>query len=303
MTQSQYKSLTKVLNSALLSCFGIFRNIYETCLTVPYTFGGIGMPDLYVKMVVDTINIFLVHSSPMTEEGCLFRHTYEEVTLSLVLSGTLFKHNFKSFQDLIEKCCWRDLWENTSTLRVVLRYKSHHHMSPQRERDVILMDEFFQLKYSLGDLAAINRVRKAYRVLYLSDITNIEGTKINVTYRDDHQSIRQCQSKLCWPTEQVTPNNRLAWTNAIKRISSPQCVLPYTLGAWKTASHQIYKWFFDPTINMVFHRVNEVWNLFHQTPLNGQQHFRDLHRGRIYYQHQITAPPHLTSCMQACTIS
>jgi hypothetical protein len=134
------------------------------------------MPDLYVDMFADAINIFIFRSSAMTEEGRLLRDTYADVILPLGLSGTLFKHNFEAFQDLIEKFWWRDLWEHTSTLGLVLRYKSLHHLSPQRERDVILMDAFFRLKYSLGDLAAINRVRKAYRVLYLSDITTMEGT-------------------------------------------------------------------------------------------------------------------------------
>ena len=45
------------------------------------------------------------------------------------------------------------------------------------------MDEFVRLKYSIGDLDAINRVRKAYRVLYLEYITNIEGTEIEESYR------------------------------------------------------------------------------------------------------------------------
>ena len=146
------------------------------------------MPDLYIEMVVDAINIFLVHSSAMTEELRLLRHTYEDVILSLGFSGTLFQHNFEAFQYLIENCWWRDLWEHTSSLGVVLRYKLLQHLIPQRERDVILMDEFFQLKYSLGDLAAINRVRKAYRVLYLSDITATEETEIEDTYREGYQS-------------------------------------------------------------------------------------------------------------------
>ena len=133
------------------------------------------------------------------------------------------------------------------------------------------MDEFVRLKYSLGDLAAINRVRKAYRVLYLSDITTIEGTDIEETYREDHQSGSQRQSKFSWPTEKVTPDDRLVWTDAIQRISSLQCVFSYTLGAWTTTSHQIYKWFFDPTTNTVVHRINKVWHLFHQTPLDRQQ--------------------------------
>ena len=125
------------------------------------------------------------------------------------------------------------------------------------------MDEFVRLKYSFDNLGTINRVRTAYRVLYLSDITNLEGTKIEEAYREGHQKKSQRQSKYSWPTKQVSFNDCLVWTDTMQRVSLPQFFLPYTPSAWKTMSHLIYKCVFVPTTTKVVHRVNEVWHLFH----------------------------------------
>ena len=83
------------------------------------------------------------------------------------------------------------------------------HISPQRVNDVNLMDTFIQQGYKKTQLASLNRCRMYLKVIWLSDITSVDGKSIEPTkYKGiDHSNY---QSRYSWPpiNDQSPQNGR-----------------------------------------------------------------------------------------------
>ena len=78
------------------------------------------------------------------------------------------------------KAIWERVWHFDLSLEI--NYKT---LEMPREQDECIMEQLVKDRVCGSRLVSINRVRKVQEALFLSNITNADGTKIDKTYAGD----------------------------------------------------------------------------------------------------------------------
>ena len=139
--------------------------------------------------------------------------------------------------------CWiGSLWKFCSDHGVAL--EADHHQAPavQRDNDAYLMELFAArctfsttTKLAQEEWRSLNRCRLFLQVLFLSDITNGDGTHIRRDYLLYNGSSRRPQnSRWEWPLQKPTRSDWTRWVAALRQLSSREGRLGTDdrLGAW-----------------------------------------------------------------------
>jgi hypothetical protein len=88
----------------------------------------------------------------------------------------------------------------------------------------------------------INRCHIYIRAIFISDITNIQGTLIESWALLGKRPMTR-KSAGVWPVQE-RPTIWIAWKDALEFLA-PERMVPPSLGACINAHHQIQEWYYD----------------------------------------------------------
>ena len=126
-----------------------------------------------------------------------------------------------------------------------------------RERDECIMERLVKEGIRGSRLVGINRARKVQEALFLSDIANADGTKIDKTYADDWRfsfegRLGRHRSTLEFGEECPTDQNWEAWQSALLEMTTSKYYgFPRSLGKWVARLPRIWRIFYDEEENCI----------------------------------------------------
>jgi len=166
-----------------------------------------------------------------------------------------------------------------------------------RQYDKEIMKMFLQDSVCGADLAAVNWCRMYLQVVFVSEICNGEGTKIDQNYWNGKQA--HAQSNYQWP--RTSPPTTQEWNLWQQRLTSGLSVgrgqhLPLLLGPWRDTIWMTPGYFMDTTGSYLLELHNQQWYAHAKIPhrrqhqeyhQNGQAitepiNIKDLERATIY---------------------
>jgi hypothetical protein len=168
----------------MLPFLGVNRNIKTGWRTLHRSFLGIGLFNFDIEMMIQRINLFIQHYDSPYDIGITLRATMELVQLEAGLLDCPLNNSFQKFGKGVTHCWFRSFWQACDYfgLRLHLDYPS---IRIPRERDLLLVDLFFDSGWNEEDFFAWNRCRIACMALFLSDICGADGKGIDTRYLFD----------------------------------------------------------------------------------------------------------------------
>jgi hypothetical protein len=107
-------------------------------------------------------------------------------------------------------------------------------------------------RFTNKELKYINYFRLYLQAFFLSDITNLEGNKIEEWAGRGQKQVGH-QSSREWSIQQ-RPIAWKAWKTALEYLA-PDGHIGNTLGEWRSQHHQIMEWYLDARSCTLYHHI------------------------------------------------
>jgi len=133
----------------------------------------------------------------------------------------------------------------------------HWDYSPLRQHDVELMRLFIRAGYQTTDLNTLNRCRMYLQVIFLSEICEATGNKMEQYLWKQPQVTK---SAFCWPKiPKPTPTEWRLWQQALQWATSmgQNLMLPLLLGKWHHQKEHSPGWYYHISENALYYRTPE----------------------------------------------
>ena len=132
------------------------------------------------------------------------------------------------------------LWEKLSMFGIVTEIQGMERGLPRRG-DKFLNQVFEDLGFSWNERVRLNRVRVYLQVLFLSDVVNASGARIEVEKASPRPSHHKWSTYSRWPKEQPTSSRIDLWKEAMASIC-PSKPTVNKLGEFIAPTHRIWRW-------------------------------------------------------------
>ena len=254
-TRKQCDKIESPVVAACLSASGISRTFPRAVVFAPYELGGLGWESFHTIQTQEMLKIITKHVKMNDDVGKLILVSLQHAqltagTIQPILEpdklipnyiGNIWVYTLHTL--LVEtglKVRIRDVWNNTLN----------------RENDMALMDTWMT-KYNIRILKQLNMCRMYLKVTTLSDICEIDGTKII----DEVWEVRKPprNSTLEWPYQPKPPRSAIrVWQNALLDFADNNKLLNDPLGNWTCENHQQWNYFQQRTIRKNISVVEKV---------------------------------------------
>ena len=226
----------------LLPQLGVNRHIKTGWRRLHQTFGGVGLLDLPVEQLICRINIFMQHYGTPTTLGHKLSTSLHWLQLQLGCLGSPFTLPYATWAHLSPVSWTKCFWESIQHYDVDLRV-NYACLPKQRSGDVSIMSFLLPHMATPAIMAAVNRCRCHLRLLFLSDITTLDGKYINSDMIWGSRPI--LQSRMRFPPEHPTTKDWLTWVETWTLATGAGLSLPQPLGQWTRPPHFKWPWMYN----------------------------------------------------------
>ena len=273
LTEKECKAIMWPALKAALPKSGISSYISTAYRDGPRDYGGAGCLSLFhyqgstrTALIVEAIN-------RKTPAGFFLLLCIEDVVLDTGQYGSLWDMEFKTISQYIQShSLVYHMWKYNSENEIQLSLL-HTQLTARREGDVAIMQ--LAQKYLKNKVAcrAIQNVRMKLNIVHLSDITTLDGRKLEMNfYSTTLPNIHR--NDYDWPIKHfVTPKDVTMWRKFLRKVfNQPQFSLEKRLGPWNsmTNSSWINSWdyFLPPDKEFIYQRVNTKWHRHLKKPFS-----------------------------------
>jgi Reverse transcriptase-like len=246
---SQTKKLMEAITQPTLRKKGFHGSTPSEIAVGLKKLGGLQMLDIYAHQgAVKALQIIKLNNTQQ-QTGKLFRIAYQWWRYEIGIEQCPFTVTETQINLEYSNSKWfNEIWKFLHEFEISIHIKSHW-PNPLREKDRYLMDIAQEQKLPTKSLRLINQCRLYLQVLTISDITNPQGTQIDIsfyTWKDAHPM------KTRWSKTNYPKPNKSAWTywrsmlDTITHTNSRR--LKTVLGKWREKWYKhrrIYKHYFD----------------------------------------------------------
>ena len=226
----------------LLPHLGVNRHIKRGWRRTHQTFGGIGLLDLPIEQFICRVNIFMQHYGTPSSIGHKLSVSLHWLQLQIGCIGSPLLLPYATWAHLSPVCWTKCFWQSLDKFRVDFQVK-YASLPPQREGDLSAMDFLLPYMTTQRIMAAINRCRCHLRILFLSDIVSLDGTRINSDMV--WGSRPRLSSSMRFPPEHPTLSDWKTWSETWIQATLPGLYLRKPLGKWNTKPHYQWPWRYD----------------------------------------------------------
>jgi hypothetical protein len=267
-----------------LPSLGINRSISKVWRTLPPEFQGLGLPNMSLEKLAASITLLRQHWNNNTAVGQALRGTYELCQLEIGLGGNFLEKDYNRYNVLASHTWFKVLWDLLDHYKVKLILMNTT-ITPPRERDYPLMEHVIQT-LPRHHWTAFNRVRRFYKVYFMSQITRCDGKTINPAYT---HSRTITASSMRFSTEQPTERDFEIWISGLKSVTSPTLHLSHPLGAFVTKPYQDVLWKTTPQQTEVIHSLGPEHHRVYKK--NKPRYHTRNHNSYQYHKTCTQAPP------------
>ena len=151
-----------------LAPLGVNRNVAKGWRMLPEEFFGLGMPNMCLRKLGDTLQFLQRRWGSKTAAGKALRSVYELVQIETGLEGNFLERDFATYSCLTTRTWWVVLWEYLDMLEVKLELTDVE-VPIIRERDKVVMEEAIKI-LPRDKWLGFNRVRKHKNVYFYSQL-------------------------------------------------------------------------------------------------------------------------------------
>ena len=209
-TEDKLNEIQKKFIYLLLPKLGINRHAPRAMIYGPLLRGGRGIMDLRTEQPIQHIMTNLGHMRRGDSAGQLLRVTLNDTQLETGLERPFFQYDYEYSDYTTTNTRWRYMWYIISKYNLNLRF--YQMWTPHRQykddkniMESAIMDNKYS-KRSRFKLQVINNCRMFLGVIYLSELTNVQG---NILKEYINGTSRQCHTKYNYPKIRRPP--KAAW--------------------------------------------------------------------------------------------
>lgn len=219
------------------------------------------MFDFNTEQLIERLNLLLQHYQSGSAIGNKLDHSLALLQLQLGTNICPLDLNYDEWGIFAPVSWIKMLWKTlqVSGFEVHLKYEV---IKAPRNGDKLLMELAMSVCKDDERMMSFSRVRGFLEAMFLSDITTIDGKYIEEWAV--MEGVYENRSNLDYPKEQPTKNDWKVWVEIIKSITTSNYGLMTPLGEWKNKSHRIWKWYKDPTHNLLYHNDNDAIVVYEQ---------------------------------------
>ena len=253
----QLGELTRNFAHRALPYLGVNRNIRSGWRYLHSSFGGVGLLSLSTESVISRINMFLQHWGMPTPIGDMLEASMEALQLEAGCVGCPLNENFYPMGQITTHCWLRSFWE------MIDRYKLHLELTYPpiplpRQNDAAIMSLAMTMFRSIDDLRSINRCRLYSCCIFLSDMADATGKRLDAT-RGQQDTDYSISTKYTFPRECPCARDWEVWESFWNTYLLPDGTLPRALGKWTSSTHRIWEWYYSPASDMLVQQVGNVF--------------------------------------------
>ena len=265
LTRDECDKLMSPLLQQTLSFSGVCRTISKEVRHGPVNRGGLGLPDLFIRQGCMRVQTMVEHLWLQTPTGKLIKIAMEGLKLEVGISSTLFDRQFSVYGKGLNTSTWLShTWEFMSE-HDISYVEPLGNLETFRQHDQCIMDVLLTEGYTTIQCMTLNRCRMFLHVLNLSEIANVEGTKLLPGSLTGDK--RPCLNKRNWPAQQTPPRTEWRlWELAVtKAFASADLLLTDPMGHWNTADTldlDGWDWWLSQDRAQLFHQtVKGLWQV------------------------------------------
>jgi len=258
ITETQLQTLSDKLYSGSLHKCGIVRKFPIRYRTLPTTYHGLGLPDLYLEMSIGKLREIIKHSDTKSVLWQQIQNGLELAQMEAGVPDIIYNHPHHKYSILTTASWVTSIWSFTSHMQMNFSGWEHK-LRLQRHNDRFIMASFTDSGYSGYQLRTLNRCRMYLEAFTLSDIVDGDGKKISENYLNGIKDTAR-QSTLGWREKTSRPsiNDWYAWKQAIRTTfcrSDHGNTLTTPLGSWTTTEYHDWEWYYDPLTKKLFQKL------------------------------------------------
>jgi len=235
---------------------GIVRTFPIYARTLPYTYQGLNLPDLYLEQEISKVKELLNLGSVDSITSKQLYLGLETLQLHVGVRDIILNYDFNKFQSITPSSWLKSIWQFLSSQEYTIKGWPHQLQNP-RDNDQCLMETIVNSnELSHTELDRINQCRIYLQVWSLSDIVDGNGTRITdkafAGYRDSSRTStltwndRKRPHYVCW----------LEWRKYLtKTFTTNDRTLRRPLGPWIRPSHQKWEWFYSANEGYLYRKL------------------------------------------------
>lgn len=255
-----YKQGDKLLSKlykALLPALGANRCIPKIWRYSPLCFMGLELYQPNIEQGIEQLKLLLTMGASSSLSGKLLRAELEAAQLLVGTQEEFLNLDFVEWSEPVPKnTLAKSQWQFVDEHDITIRFETSLNIPLPRANDHHLMDLFFDVLHLDSDtMASVNRCRIATNTLFLSDVCEGCGMRLDPRYLNT-TTADPCprKSTLNWPKSRPTRGDWDKWRHTLTLLA-PQNVLPscYCLGTWRNTSHQCNQWRYHALTTTLWH--------------------------------------------------
>ena len=274
-----------------LPALGVNRTIGHEWRTLPFEYQGLGLPNLSLEKLAESLHLLQHHWSRRTELGQALRLAFELVQVETGLHGNFLLRNYDTHGRLATHTWFKQLWEMVHHYQVDVILSDDIVVPPIRENDKVLMEEALRI-LPYHQWVSFNRARKHFQIYFLSHLIMCDGSTVHPTAIDP-TLVKHRHTSMRFPKEQPTTSDFELWTQTVRRLTSPTLTLSPPLGRYLRTCPEYYTWQTN-TIQSYIVQQNKDKSYSIYYPIQQRSHTR----GHNYFEYH-----HTTTHQPPCNLT
>jgi hypothetical protein len=266
-----------------LPALGVNRSIGHEWRMLPVEYQGLGLPNLALEKLAESLQLIQHHWSRRTKLGQALRLAFELVQVETGLRGNFLLRNYDTYGRLATHTWFKQLWEMVHHFRVEVVLADEFIVPPIRENDKVLMEEVLQM-LPYHQWVPFNRARKYFQIYFLSHLVMCDGSTVNPSAVEPSFTTHRSTS-MRFPKEQPTDADFDIWKHTIRRLTSPTLTLSPPLGRFLRTCPEYDTWQTNTDRSYIVQQNNDT---SYRVYYPAQQHYRT--RGHNYFEYHHTTP-------------
>ena len=216
---------------------GYNRNFPRHVVHGPQKYGGMQWETIVTVQIIEKIKFFMTHMRRQDKLGKLLQILVETVQLQSGLSDPILNTPIQ-WQSWVENTWLHNLKDGLDSIEGAIHTNFMKVVAP-RQYDRALMQVFSSWDLTEKELGALNRCRIYLQVIFVSDVTDLEGSHL---VEEALEVIRFRDSVYKW-SRQVRPtkSERKVWSKYLSKLCYNDELIT-SLGMWKHSSHQMWQY-------------------------------------------------------------
>ena len=266
-----------------LPALGVNRTIGHEWRMLPFEYQGLGLPNLPLEKLAESLQLLQHHWSRRTDLGKALRLAFELVQVETGLYGNFLLRNYNTYESLATHTWFKQLWEMVHHFRVDVVLSDDIIVTPIRENDKVLMEEVLRI-LPYHQWVAFNRARKHFQIYFLSHLIMCDGSTVHPTAMDPSLANHRTTG-MRFPNEQSTDTDFEIWNQTIRRLTSPTLTLSPPLGRFLCACPEYYTWQTNTARSYIVQQnKDKIYSLYYPTQQRNQT------RGHNYFEYHQPQP-------------